>query len=117
MSKTDCTKPEEVQAFLDANGGVAVVDCHATYDFLELRWCGPCKAIAPYVEQKNQETGIALIKVDVDQSPQISQAYSIQAMPTFLVIQGKWNNVIKTVVGGGKGNVDNVYGEAVKHKK
>lgn len=37
-------------------------------------------------------------------------------MPTFLVIKGKWNNVIETVVGGGKGNVDKVYNAAVKNK-
>ena len=34
--------------------------------FFIIRWCGPCKAIAPYVNQKSQETGIPLVKVDVD---------------------------------------------------
>lgn len=50
---------EQVQNFLDANGGIAVVDCFAT-------WCGPCKAIAPYVHDKNASTNIPLITVDVD---------------------------------------------------
>lgn len=60
--------------------------------------------------------GIPLVKVDVDKSPELSQAYQIQAMPTFLVIKGKWNNVIKNVVGGGKGNVDQVFAHASSSK-
>jgi hypothetical protein len=37
-------------------------------------------------------------------------------MPTFLVIKGQWNNVIQTVVGGGQGNVDKIYGFALQNK-
>jgi hypothetical protein len=37
-------------------------------------------------------------------------------MPTFLVIKGQWNNVIESVVGGGQGNVDKVFGTATKNK-
>jgi len=96
---------DQVQHFLDTNGGVAVVDCFAT-------WCGPCKAISPYVHEQNEKTGVALVTVDVDQSAQLSEAYKIQAMPTFVVVQGKWNNVVLTVVGGGKANVDKVYNHA-----
>jgi thiol-disulfide isomerase/thioredoxin len=29
-------------------------------------WCGPCKKIAPYVEKKCKESGVVLVKVDVD---------------------------------------------------
>ena len=72
--------------------------------------------IAPYVMQKNTETGIPLIKVDVDQAPQLSGAYGISAMPTFIVVKGQWNNVIKTVVGGGQGNVNAVYDHAQSNK-
>ncbi len=100
---------QQVQEFLDKNGGVAVVDCFAT-------WCGPCKAISPYVHQKNTQTGIPLITVDVDQSEELSTAYKIQAMPTFLVIKGQWNNVVQTVVGGGQPNVDKVYNFAAQQK-
>lgn len=100
---------QQVQEFLDKNGGVAVVDCFAT-------WCGPCKAISPYVHQKNTQTGIPLITVDVDQSEELSAAYKIQAMPTFLVIKGQWNNVVQTVVGGGQPNVDKVYNFAAQQK-
>lgn len=86
-----------------------MVDCHAT-------WCGPCKHIAPYVHDKHHQTGIALIKVDVDQAPELSSAYKIQAMPTFLVVKGQWNNVITTVVGGGQPNVNKVYDTAIQNK-
>ena len=94
---------------MNNNGGIAVVDCYAT-------WCGPCKHIAPYVHQKAQQTNIPLIKVDVDQSAELSSAYKIQAMPTFVVIKGQWNNVVTTVVGGGQGNVDKVFGQAAANK-
>ena len=102
----DAITHDQVQDFLDQNGGIAVIDCHAT-------WCGPCKSIAPYVLQKHGQTGIGLIKIDVDQSPQLSGAYSVQAMPTFLVVKGQWSNVILNVVGGGKPNVDKVFNHAV----
>ena len=106
MPEIDALTQKDVQDFLDKNGGVAVVDCHAT-------WCGPCKAIAPYVHTKAGETGIGLIKIDVDESQELSAAYKVQAMPTFLVIKGKWDNVVMTITGGGKPNVDKIYEKAI----
>lgn len=85
------------------------MDCYAT-------WCGPCKVIAPYVHQKSESTGIALIKVDVEKSEELSKAYNIKAMPTFLVIQDEWNNVIENIVGGGQPNVDRVFKKALESK-
>ena len=73
-------------------------------------------AIAPYAGQKSDQTGILMIKINVDQAPQMSQAYGVQAMPTFLVIKGQWNNVITRVTGGGQQNVDYVFNTAVSSK-
>lgn len=109
MPEFDVTTSAQLQEHLNANGGVAVVDCHAT-------WCGPCKAIAPYLHEKAGELGITLIKVDVDQSEELSSAYKIKAMPTLLVVKGNWDNVVETVVGGGKANVDKVFAIAQKNK-
>jgi thioredoxin 1 len=86
MAHIEATTLQQVSSFLQSNGGVAVVDCHAT-------WCGPCKAIAPYVHQKNTQTGIPLIKVDVDQSPELSQFFGIKCMPTFIVVKLTGNTV------------------------
>lgn len=109
MPEIDATTKDQVQSFLDANGGVAVVDCYAT-------WCGPCKAIAPYVHDQSNSLGIPLIKIDVDQSEELSAAYNVKAMPTFLVVSKKWNNIVETVVGGGKPNVDKVFNIAKQNK-
>ena len=68
-------------------------------------WCGPCKAIAPYVVSECQKQGVNLIKVDVDKNGEIAQKYSIQAMPTFKVIDRN-GAVVFEVVGGGQANVN-----------
>jgi thiol-disulfide isomerase/thioredoxin len=65
MAEIEATNQAQVQSFLDSNGGIAVVDCYAT-------WCGPCKNIAPYVHQKCKDTNIPLVKVDVDKAAELS---------------------------------------------
>ena len=52
-------------------------------------WCGPCKAMAPAVEQVATEMQgkVKVVKVDVDQNPSITQQFRIQAMPTLMVFK------------------------------
>ena len=49
-------------------------------------WCGPCRAIGPIIEElaNEYEGKVDFVKVNVDESPQIATAYSIQSIPTLL---------------------------------
>ncbi|KAK6850693.1 thioredoxin-like protein [Apiospora arundinis] len=51
-------------------------------------WCGPCKAIAPLLEELAQNHSLpglmAVVKVNVDKAQDIARQYNISAMPTFL---------------------------------
>lgn len=52
-------------------------------------WCGPCRMIAPYMEQLSDEyAGKAVVaKVDVDECPGISAKYGIRNVPTVLIFK------------------------------
>lgn len=64
--------------------GTVLIDFFAT-------WCGPCKMLSPVIEQVEKEhPELKVVKVDVDEAPQIAMQYGIQAIPTlFLVKEGK----------------------------
>ena len=53
-------------------------------------WCAPCKAIAPVVDEIAEEFGDALrvVKVDVDESPQVPATYGVQSIPTLILFAG-----------------------------
>lgn len=52
-------------------------------------WCGPCKAMAPALEQVAEEMKgkVKVVKVDVDRSPAVTQQFRIQAMPTLMLFK------------------------------
>jgi thioredoxin 2 len=60
-----------------------VVDLWAT-------WCAPCRMVSPALERVARELAgsIKLVKVDVDAAPKIAERFSVQAVPTLLVMQG-----------------------------
>ena len=62
-------------------------------------WCGPCKAIAPVLEEIADEYVDKLIiaKMDVDQNQQTPQKYAVRGIPTLMIF--KDGNVIGTKVG------------------
>ena len=52
-------------------------------------WCGPCKIIAPYVEEiaKDYDGRINVGKLNVDEQPQIAMNYGIRSIPTVLIFK------------------------------
>lgn len=58
-------------------------------------WCGPCKMIAPILEELQNK--IKIIKVDVDAHPELAMNYGIMSVPTLLYI--KDGQVIKQTSG------------------
>ena len=52
-------------------------------------WCGPCKAMAPALEEvaKEMEGKVKVAKIDVDANPEITTRYQIQAMPTLILFK------------------------------
>ena len=50
-------------------------------------WCGPCKALAPTLEEVAAETGAAIGKVDVDESPDLAERFGVMSVPTLMVFQ------------------------------
>ncbi len=59
----------------------AIIDFHAT-------WCGPCKQLAPTLQDLAAEYGdeIYIYKVDIDKEPDIARAYGIRSVPSLLFI-------------------------------
>ncbi len=61
-------------------------------------WCGPCKAVSPVLDQIAAENpGIELVKIDVDDNPEIAMKYKITSIPAMKVFQK--GEVVKTVIG------------------
>ena len=52
-------------------------------------WCGPCKAIAPSLEELSEEMAskLKIVKINVDENPSISQTYSIRSIPALTIFK------------------------------
>jgi thioredoxin 1 len=72
--------------------GITLVDFWA-------EWCGPCKMIAPMIEELSEEIqGAAVAKLDVDENPEVSAEFGIRSIPTLIVY--KDGQEVDRVVGG-----------------
>ena len=53
-------------------------------------WCGPCRMVAPVVEEiaEQYEGQIKVVKVNTDENPQIASQYGIRSIPTLMIFKG-----------------------------
>lgn len=89
-----------VVEFTDANFSTEVLssDAPVVVDFWA-PWCGPCKSIAPVIEElATQFAGQAKIgKVNTDDNPQVAMDHGISAIPTIMIFKG--GEVVQRFVG------------------
>ncbi|MBQ3564995.1 MAG: thioredoxin [Alphaproteobacteria bacterium] len=50
-------------------------------------WCGPCRMISPFLEEIQQEQRVEIVKVNIDESPDIASKYDIMSIPTLMIFK------------------------------
>ncbi|EAF9294448.1 thioredoxin [Listeria monocytogenes] len=83
---TDATFEQETSE------GLVLTDFWAT-------WCGPCRMVAPVLEEIQEERGEALkiVKMDVDENPETPGSFDVMSIPTLLI--KKDGEVVETIIG------------------
>lgn len=88
VAVTDATFKDDVLG----SGKPVLVDFWAT-------WCGPCKMVAPVLEEIAGENAekLTIAKVDVDQNPNVARDFQIMSIPTMILFED--GKPTKTIVG------------------
>lgn len=73
----------EFQSEVEQSDVPVLVDFFAT-------WCGPCKMLAPVLEDVAAEVAgrAKIVKVDIDASPDLAQRFGVMSVPTLMVFRG-----------------------------
>ncbi|WP_068268475.1 thioredoxin [Caviibacter abscessus] len=74
-----------------AKEGFTLVNFFAT-------WCGPCKSLAPVLEELSEEVNYSIIKIDVDQYTDLAAFYGVRSIPTTIIF--KDGKPVETLIGG-----------------
>ena len=77
-------------------------------------WCGPCMALAPTIDEiAEEERGIKVCKVNVDEEPELARRFRVMSIPTLMVFRS--GEMVRREAGGkSKGEILEMVGEEVK---
>ena len=92
MAGAQAVTDSDFEAEVEQHGGVTVVDFWAT-------WCGPCRMIAPILEQLSVEYAgkVKVTKMDVDNNQKTPMRFNVRSIPTLLFF--KDGKLIDQVIG------------------
>ena len=88
-----------VKVITKDNFNAEVLNCEKTVllDFWAT-WCGPCRMLSPTVDQVAEERPDVMVgKVNVDEQPELAQAFGVMSIPTLVVLKG--GKTVETSVG------------------
>lgn len=102
MSKTvHLTPKDDLKAIIKENKNV-IIDFTAT-------WCPPCQKLGPILEEKAKSGNFLLVKIDVDQNPELSEEYEVSGIP--LVISFTDGKQVDKFTGCDEGKLDSMIGK------
>lgn len=65
--------------------------------YFTAQWCGPCKMIAPMINELSSQYNIH--KIDIDQDPDMAHRHNVKSIPTFIAIDALSGNEIQRKIG------------------
>ena len=61
-------------------------------------WCGPCRMVSPIIDEiAEEQDAVKVCKVNVDEQPELAQAFGVMSIPTLAVVEG--GKVVEQAVG------------------
>jgi thioredoxin 1 len=83
MAETIAVKTDEFESEVLGSEQPVIVDFWA-------EWCGPCRFVAPVLDEIAAERAdeIRVVKVNVDEEPELAQRYGIMSIPTIVLFKG-----------------------------
>lgn len=71
---------KNIKGLSEISDGVVLADFWAT-------WCGPCKQMAPILDEVAEETGTRLVKLDVQEHQELVETFGVKNVPTLMLLK------------------------------